>query len=139
MKQAVIDAHRSVTVSPTALVIEYALIALYGALCSWVGVTTLDIVGGPLWAFVWPLAIVVFSLGAIVGVVVSSRLARGGVELVTTLLLVALLLGYSAAIIVRVVEVDGELNRLPVAVLPVALSVHPFSRLVRIARGTVVR
>lgn len=139
MKQAIVDAHRSVTVSPIALIIEYTLIALYGVLCSWVGVATLDIVGGPLWAFVWPLAIVVFSLGAIVGVVVSGRLARGGFELITTLLLVALLLGYSAAIVVRVVEVDGELNRLPVAVLPVALSVHPFSRLVRIARGTVVR
>lgn len=139
MKQVVEDAQRSVTVSPTALVIEYALIAVYGALCSAVGVATLDIVGGPLWAFVWPLAIVVFSLGAIVGVVVSGRLARRGFELVTTLLLVAMLMGYSAAIVFRVVEVDGELNRLPVAVLPVALSVHPFSRLVRIARGTVVR
>jgi len=139
VKQVVQDTQPSVTVSPTALVIEYSLIALYGILCSWVGVATLDIVGGPVWAFAWPLAIVVFSLGAIVGVVVSNRLARRGFELVTTLLLIALLMGYAIAIIVRVAEVDGELNRLPVAVLPFALSVHPFSRLVRIARGTVVR
>ena len=138
MRQVVVDAARTASTSPVAFIIEYALIALYGILSGWVGVATLDVVGGPVWAIVWPVGIVVFATSAIVGITLSRRTGRGGFELVTTLALIALLVGYSAAIIFRV-EFDGQLNRLPVAVLPVALSVHPFSRLVKIARGTVVR
>ena len=138
MKQALSDAARVQPPSSTALVLVYALVAVYGTLAGWVGVATLDVVGGPTWALVWPVLTVFFAAAAIAGVLISRRFGRTTFELVTTLLLVALLVGYAVAIVIRV-EVDGNASRLPVAVLPVALSVHPFARLVRIARGVVVR
>jgi len=138
VKQAVTDAARVTTPSSTALVIVYALVALYGTLAGWVGVATLDVVGGPTWALLWPILTVFFAVAAIAGVLISRRYGQTSFELVTTLLLIALLVGYALAIVVRT-EFDGNMSRLPVAVLPVALSVHPFARLVRIARGVVMR
>lgn len=138
MKQAITDAARVAPPSTTALIIVYALVALYGTLAGWAGVATLDIVSGPTWALLWPILTVFFSAAAIAGVLISRRYGRTTFELVTTLLLVALLVGYALAIVIRV-EADGNVTRLPVAVLPVALSVHPFARLIRIARGVVVR
>lgn len=138
MKQTMFNAVKTAGVSPTALIIEYSLLALYGILSGWVGVATLDVVGGPLWAVVWPVGIVFFSTAAIVGVLLSRAFGKSWLEVTTTLALIALLIGYSAAIIIRT-TLDGDIGRLPVAVLPFALSVHPFSKLVRIARGSVVR
>ena len=112
--------------------------AVYGTLAAWVGVATLDVVGGRTWALLWPILTVFFAVAAIAGVLISRRYGRTSFELVTTLLLVALLVGYAIAIVIRT-DFDGNVSRLPVAVLPVALSVHPFAQLVRIARGVVVR
>jgi hypothetical protein len=137
VSEVVVTSVRAAGVSPTALILTYNLLALYGVLSGWVGVRTLDVVGGPLWALVWPIGIVFFSMAAVIGLLVSRKFGIATVELVTTIALVSLLIGYSVAIVVRT-GVDGDLLRLPVAVLPVALSVHPFSRLVRIARGSVV-
>ena len=133
----VVTSVRAAGVSSTALVIEYGLLSFYGVLSGWVGVRTLDIVGWPLWALVWPIGIVFFSMAAIFGVLVNKKYGIAAVELVTTIALVSLLIGYSVAIVIRT-AVDGDMIRLPVAVLPFALSVHPFSQLVRIARGSVV-
>lgn len=121
-----------------ALIIKYALIAVYGAANGWVGVITLGVVSGPSWAVMWPALVLISSTAALVGVLISRSGGTHWPEMIATLALISLLIGYSAAIIIRTVE-DGNVTRLPVALLPIILSVFPFSRLVSISRGTVKR
>jgi hypothetical protein len=111
--------------SSTATIVEYVLLALYGLGSAWVGVATLDVVA-------------LLSTAAAIGVLVSRDGGPKTIELVTTLLLISLLVGYSIAIVLRTME-DGNLARLPFAILPTAVAVHPFSRLIYIARGTAVK
>jgi hypothetical protein len=124
--------------SSTATIVEYVLLALYGLGSAWVGVATLDVVAGATWALLWPGLIALLSTAAAIGVLVSRDGGPKTIELVTTLLLISLLVGYSIAIVLRTME-DGNLARLPFAILPTAVAVHPFSRLIYIARGTAVK
>lgn len=115
------------------LIIKYALIAVYGAFSGWVGIATLDVVAGQLWGVLWPALVTVFSLLAMFAVIRSRITEKEGLELVSTLLLISLLIGYSIAIVTRT-TIDGNVTRLPVALLPIILSVFPARRLVQIAR-----
>lgn len=115
------------------LILTYALLAMYGVTSAIAGVATLDAVAGSLWGLLWPLLVVAFAVLALAGVVRSRVTRKEGLELVASLLLTALLIGYTVAIVARTFE-DHDLARLPVAWLPVALSVHPASRMVQIAR-----
>ena len=115
------------------LIVTYALLALYGVTSAVVGVATLSAVAGSLWGLLWPLLVTALSVLALVGVVRSRVTRKEGFELVASLLLAAILIGYTVAIIARTFE-DGDLARLPVAWLPVALSIHPAGRMVQIAR-----
>lgn len=127
---------REIEASPTpyaTLIIKYAILALYGVTSCVVGVTTLDVVAGQAWGLIWPALVALLSTLALVGVIRSRVTGREGFELISTLLLVALLGGYVAAIIIRTMQ-DGEVTRLPIALLPLALSIYPAARMGRIAR-----
>jgi lipopolysaccharide export LptBFGC system permease protein LptF len=115
------------------LIVTYALLTLYGVTSAVVGVTTLSAVAGSVWGLMWPLLVTAFSVLALAGVIRSRVSRKEGFELVASLLLAALLIGYTVAIIARTFD-DGDLSRLPVAWLPVALSINPASRMVQIAR-----
>jgi hypothetical protein len=114
------------------LIVKYALITMYGLTSCIVGVVTLDVAAGAVWAVLWPILVTVLAFLALLGVVHSWRTGRERFELVTTLLLIAMLVGYTVAILLRTWE-DGEVSRLPVAWLPIILSVYPGRRLIQIA------
>lgn len=114
------------------LFIKYGLIFVYAVTSGVVGVTTLDVVAGEWWALLWPTLMALFSLLAFLGVLRSKRTGRYLFEIVATLLLIAMFAGYVVAIVYRGFDA-GEYQRLPVAWLPVILSVFPTSRLVDIA------
>lgn len=114
-------------------ILKYALIAIYGLGSGIVGITTLDVVAGRFWGLLWPGLITVLALLAMVGVIRSRLTEKEGMELIFTLLLLALFAGYVVAIVVRS-HLDGNVQRLPTALLPVILSVFPGRRLVQIAR-----
>lgn len=116
-----------------SLITTYALLTLYGVGSSIVGVATLIVVSGQAWGLLWPFLVALFSLGALLATLRSRATSKRGVELVVTLLLIALLAGYTIAIIVRTF-MDGHMERLPIGLLPIIISVNPFSRLLFIAR-----
>lgn len=118
----------------TRLGVKYLLIALYGLSASIVGITTIGVVGGNSWESIWPMLVSVFSLGAFFGVIRSKYYSKEGLEAVMTVSVVALLASYSLAIVLRTLS-DGDTSRLPVAFLPVILSVMPFARFMDIVRG----
>lgn len=120
--------------SPHAqLVIMYALLTIYGLGSGAVGVTTLSVVAGDQWAIIWPGLVAALSAGALIGVLRSWLANKHGWEVVATLLLVAMLAGYVIAILART-TLDGDPTRLPVAMLPLVVSIPPAFRLVDIAR-----
>lgn len=118
----------------TRLGVKYFLVALYGAAASIVGVTTINVVGGHVWETAWPFLLSLSSLAAIFGIIRSKYFQKTGFEFGTTLTFISLLMSYSVAIVVRTLF-DGDMSRLPVAVLPVIISVTPFARILDIARG----
>lgn len=83
-----------------ALIVQYALIALYAAGASFSGVYTLKVVSGEAWETIWPALLFVAALLALVGVIRSYRTSKHGWEVGGTLALVALLAGYVLAIVV---------------------------------------
>lgn len=117
----------------TPLAVIYALLTVYGLGSALAGVTTLDVVAGAAWGLTWPALVAVLALASFVGVVRSRITDKEGWEVVSTLLLIALLAGYAIAIPIRTM-LDGDWSRLPFAVLPVVAAVFPASRLLDIAR-----
>lgn len=118
----------------TRLGVKYLLIALYGLSASIVGVNTIGVVGGNWWETVWPMLVSIFSLGAFFGVLRSKYYGKELLEAGMTLAVVALLASYSLAIILRT-HFDSEVIRLPIAFLPIILSVMPFARFMDIVRN----
>ena len=116
------------------LITMYSLLALYGLASGFVGVSTIDVVAGQFWGLAWPFLIALTSLGALAGLLRSKLTRHHAVEVTTTLSLVGLLVTYSLFILVRTV-LDGDAGRLPVAILPIVISVFPYFRLARIVRG----
>ena len=114
------------------LILMYALLTLYGIGSGVVGVTTLSVVAGDEWAVIWPALVAALSASALIGVVRSWVANKHGWEVVATLLLVAMLIGYVVAILART-TIDGDASRLPVAILPLVVSIPPAFRLVTIA------
>jgi hypothetical protein len=110
------------------LFVKYTLIAVYGIASGVVGVTTLDLIAGETWALAWPALITAFAVTAFVGAQRSRRRQRFGLEVVATICLLALFAGYIVAIALRA-TLYGEFYRLPTALLPLILSVFPWSRL----------
>lgn len=130
------DRPRSLPVGPDpfpTLVIKYALLAAYGVAAGVVGVRTIDVVAGDFYGVLWPVLVTAFALTALGGVIRSRLTDRHALEVVGTLALLATLAGYSVSIALRTL-IDGQVERLPVGLLPVILSVFPASRLVQIAR-----
>ncbi|PYY32343.1 hypothetical protein [Curtobacterium sp. MCBD17_030] len=112
---------------------KYALIAGYGAASGLVGVTTLDVTVGFTWSLAWPILVMLSAIASGVGVIVSMRGGRHTTEIIATMTLVILLSSYSVAIIVRTFN-DGHVERLPVALLPIIISVAPYSRLLGVVQ-----
>lgn len=120
--------------SPYArLRVKYALIALYGLASSLVGITTITAVSGEAWGLAWPVLVASLALGAILGLSRSQEKHMYGWEISMTLSLLAVFCSYSVLIVLRTIH-DGEVTRLPVALLPVILSVTPFARFLDIVR-----
>ena len=127
----------TIVVEPiTRYLVKYALLALYGLTASIVGVATIGVVGGSLWENTWPLLVLVFSILAAGSTVYTKFSGNPRLEVWITNALIALLLTYTVFIIIRTI-VDGHIERLPFAVLPVALSVTPFAHVLDINRERV--
>lgn len=118
----------------TTLPIQYALMAVYGALAGWQGIRTLDVVAGDLFGVIWPVLVLATSVSAIVGVAISRFRKNPWTEIVATLALIMMLAAYGGTIIFRAAH-DPEYDGLPFCVLPLALCVYPYARLWRIAGG----
>ena len=116
-----------------SLALIYALLTVYGIGSAAVGVTTLDVVAGAAWGLLWPSLVALFALAAFIGVIRSRITEKHGWEVVGSLLLIALMLGYALAIVVRT-AFDLDISRLPYGVLPVVVAVSPAFRLLHIAR-----
>jgi hypothetical protein len=115
------------------LAMIYAVLTVYGIGSAVVGMTTLDVVAGAMWALLWPVLVAVVSMVAFVGVIRSSLAGKHGLEVVGTLLLIALMIGYTIAIMIRT-GFDGDVSRLPYGLLPVVVAIPPAFQLVRVAR-----
>jgi len=115
------------------LLTKYALLAVYGIGSEAVGVITITTVAGETWGVIWPVLIAVFAIASFLATLRSKYTHRFLLETIATLMLIALLAGYVVAIIVRTLN-DGLLERLPVGLLPVILSITPAARLLDLAR-----
>lgn len=128
---------RIITGAPSPYVtlpVQYALMALYGALAGWQGTRTLDVVAGDLFGVIWPVLVLATSVAAIIGVLISRKRRNPWTEIVATLALILMLAAYGVTIIVRAIH-DPQYDGLPFCVLPFALCVYPYARLWRIAGG----
>lgn len=131
------DARQPAPISPPpyrALIVEYAIIAVYALGAGIYGVYTLKVVSGEAWETLWPALLFVSALLALVGVIRSYLTSKAGWEVIGTLALLALLAGYVLAIAVRCIG-GGDPGHLFSALLPVAIAVFPSVRLVQAARG----
>lgn len=111
--------------------ISYCLITVYGVSSAIVGMTTQREVSGDLWELVWPIMLATASAVAVWGVLRSRNNGHLAVEIISSVAMVALLVSYSASILARTAS-DGEVTRLPVAILPILIGVSIFGRLVRL-------
>jgi hypothetical protein len=126
------------------LTVKFAFLAVYGAASAVLGVTTFDVTIGRAWSVGVPVAIMVASIGAIVGVQISRRYRERlhsehplpeRVVLVEVLSEYVLILGlfcYSVAIVVRTLG-DHDWERLSYALLPLAVTILPLYRAVHLS------
>lgn len=128
----------------SALTVLYTLLALYGALAGSFGLTTVAETSGAVLAVALPVAILIASLGSLVGVQVSRRYAARKhtsnsmrervllLEIVSEFVLILGFFMYAVAIVVRTFN-DQDWSRLAYAILPLALSVIPLYRSLHLA------
>jgi hypothetical protein len=114
-------------------IVKYALLGVYGLWSALVGVQTLRQMSGELVESVWPWAIVVAAVIAIIGVIRSRRTGRHATEITGIIMLLAVLASYALTIYVRCV-VEGTWTRGPTGLLPVIVMVMPYAHLLDIAR-----
>lgn len=122
---------RSVPMWPF-LIPMYALFAGQGIAATFVGVPSVDRIAGAYGTF-WPVALALFSVTAIVGVVLSETIRRRTVELIGSLGVISLFGGYATALWVFSAD-DGGI-RLPFAIgmtAYTALSVYRGAILIRL-------
>lgn len=111
-----------------ALVTKYIIMIAWSAGSAVGGIPTVSEVTGYVYGVALPLGLLVTSAMALVGVVRSRHTGRTRLEYVGTLLLIAGLVGYSVAIVLRaIVELDWD--DLPGALLPILVAVFPYYRL----------
>lgn len=115
------------------LALLYLGLTLYALTAGIVGVQTLDIVAGEWWELLWPLAMMLCSTTALVGLMLSRTSKHRWVEVLGTLLLIGFFTSYTLALLIRVFTY-GNMNALPAAWLPVLISIFPFTRLLWVAR-----
>lgn len=114
---------------------KYSVLAVYSALATWLGATTVGQAVDPFYARLFPALLFIACLGALVGVVRSRWTQKVWIEYVGTLGLLAGLVGYSIAIVFVGAAVLHEAARIPPALIPLALCVFPILRLVNIIRA----
>lgn len=112
----------------------YVSIAMFGACSALIsGVPAITETTIPIFSLFFPIFVFIFAAGALVGVVYSRYSSHVRFEYWMTLLLLAGLIGYAAAIINRSFwEADADLGRFPSMFLPISMSVFPFIRLRKI-------
>lgn len=115
------------------LITKYAILAMYGLGYTIVSIPTITAVSGPWWAYAWAWLVLILSIVAIIGTVRGRNYNKHGLEIVATILLLALFVGYSAVIVFRAIA-ERDPAILPAALLPIALSVMPYAHLLDIAR-----
>lgn len=122
------------------LVLYYCGITTYGATSTaFVSPALTAAGGGHEFAFLWAVVVTVSSALAVVGVILSRRLEFGWIEFGSTLVLIATLAGYTAALLARGLTIPEAAVSIPLAWLPLILSVMPAWRLLVMSQdGTVI-
>jgi hypothetical protein len=121
------------------LVFYYCGLATYGATSVAFASPSLILVGGDTFAFWWAVLVTATSALAMLGVLLSRRLQTGWIEFGSTTLLISLLAGYTAALLIRGFTIHGGQGAIPLAWLPLVLSVMPAWRILVMAQdGTVI-
>lgn len=121
------------------MVLYYCGLATYGATSFVFLSPSLVAAGGDHFALIWASLVAGLSIFAAVGVAVSRRLRNGWIEFASTISLFSLLIGYSAALLLRGLTVHGATGSIPLAWLPLILSVMPVWRIMVMAQdGTIV-
>lgn len=109
----------------------YGMIALYSFVATVTTVPTLFISFGQLWGTVGPLAMLLISITVLVGLYRSLAKGKRGTEIVSTLLLIGLLVGYSVAILIRAM-IFGRWDQSAGTVLPLIICVPAYFRILEI-------
>jgi hypothetical protein len=111
------------------LVLYYCGLTTYGATAVAFTSPSLVLVGGDTFAFWWATIVTAASAAAVLGVILSRRLQAGLIEFLCSILLISLLAGFSVALLVRGFTIAGAQGSIPIAWLPLILSVLPAWRL----------
>jgi hypothetical protein len=120
------------------LVCYYAGIATYGVTASIWTLPSLIAQGGDTFAVAWAIVLGAAALLAMIGVLISRHQQNRWVELVATLLMVCMLIGYGAGLLMR--GLAGSPAAIPTAWLPLIIAVLPGWRiLVMVADGSLNR
>lgn len=114
-----------------ALVSLYGWTALYGVASLITGTLSIFVAYGPEWGVIWPIVISLSGLGAVVGIFATQWFRSPWLERVTTPIMIGALLSYSFSVLVRAGE-PGHLDRYSYAMLPIAICIIAFFRLVEV-------
>lgn len=111
------------------LICYYAAILGYGLTAFLFGVLSIQHTAGYGFATLWAVALGSGALIAGGGVVFSLQLRTHWLELVGTIVIVALMVGYTVAIFLYALRPGGDPNRLSAFWLPVVVSILPVWRI----------
>jgi hypothetical protein len=122
------------------LICYYCGLATFGSTLMVFSSKSLADVGGDHFAFLWACALTAFCIVAVGGVVITRRFDLGVVEVFTSIAVTAMFIGYSTALLQRGFTVPEAASSIPLAVLPIVLSLLPVYRVwVMVLDGTAIR
>lgn len=110
------------------LITYYAAILGYGITASLLGVLSIQHTAGHGFAMLWAVLLGAGALLAIVGVVASIAFRSHWFELIGTIAVISLMVGYAVSIVLFALHTDGPPSRLSAVWLPLVISILPVWR-----------
>lgn len=111
------------------LICYYAATFGYGCTAWLFGVLSLQHTNGDAFATLWATLLAAGSLVAGAGVIFSLQLRSHWLELVGTIIIVALMVGYTVSIFMSALAPNGDLSRLAAFWLPTVIAILPVWRI----------